>query len=66
MCKVASVVVVGGVRRSALISLSDLNDSNLRDSKRGEFYLPENHPYRSYANNSISYKAKPSVDEFLS
>lgn len=66
VCKVASVVVVGGVRRSALISLSDLGDSNLRDSKRGEFYLPENHPYRSYANNSIAYKVKPSVDDFLS
>ena len=66
VCKIASVVVVGGVRRSALISLSDLNDSSLRNAKRGEFYLPENHPYRSFANNSISYKTKPNVDDFLS
>lgn len=63
ICKIGEIVVSGGVRRSALISLSDLNDHALRDAKMGQFYISE--PQRSLANNSAVYNSKPSTTEFL-
>lgn len=63
ICKIGEVVVSGGVRRSALISLSDLHDYDLRAAKQGQFYLEE--PQRCLANNSAVYEKKPSVAEFL-
>jgi ribonucleoside-diphosphate reductase alpha chain len=63
VCKTAEIVVCGGVRRSALISLSDLNDSQMRDAKQGQFWI--NEPQRSLSNNSAIYDKKPSASEFL-
>ncbi len=63
ICKIGEIVVAGGVRRSALISISDLDDSEMRLAKNGQFYLTE--PQRSMANNSVSYNEKPSTVEFL-
>lgn len=63
ICCIGDCVVSGGVRRSALISLSDLDDDAVRDSKKGQFYLSE--PQRSIANNSAVYLQKPSNTEFL-
>lgn len=63
LCKVADVVVVGGVRRSAMISLSDLNDESLRHAKHGSWW--ETEPQRGLSNNSAVYMGKPSVGEFL-
>lgn len=63
VCKIADVVVVGGVRRSALISLSDLSDAQMRDSKSGMWW--ENNKQRALANNSATYTNKPPLTEFL-
>lgn len=63
VCKVGEVVVSGGVRRSALISLSDLDDPEMRFAKSGQFYLTE--PQRSMANNSVVYNVKPTTTQFL-
>jgi len=63
LCKIAEIVVSGGVRRSAMISLSDLYDNEVRDAKKGQFYLTE--PQRSLSNNSAVYTDKPSSAEFL-
>lgn len=63
LCKIGEIVVAGGVRRSALISLSDLDDTELRDAKKGQFYLTE--PQRSLANNSAVYNQKPTAEEFM-
>lgn len=63
ICMVGECVVSGGVRRSAMISLSDLDDNDIRDAKKGQFYLTE--PQRSLANNSAVYTSKPSNTEFL-
>ena len=63
MCKVGDIVVSGGVRRSALISLSDLNDFDMAKAKSGNWW--ENNPQRSLANNSASYVERPSVTQFL-
>lgn len=63
MCKIGEVVVAGGVRRSALISLSDLNDADMRDAKKGQFYYTE--PQRVMANNSAVYVHKPTNEEFM-
>ena len=63
VCKIGEVVVMGGVRRSALISLSDLDDQDMRDAKKGQFYL--NEPQRSMANNSTVYASKPVAGVFL-
>ncbi len=63
VCKVGEVVVSGGVRRSALISLSDLDDYDMRHAKDGQFYVTE--PQRMMANNSAVYTAKPSTAEFM-
>jgi len=54
---------MGGVRRSALISLSDLDDIEMKEAKNGQFYLT--HPERSMANNSVAYNGKPSAEQFL-
>ncbi len=63
MCMIGQIVVSGGVRRSAMISLSDLNDEDVRDAKKGQFYLTEGQ--RSLANNSAVYLQKPTEEEFL-
>ena len=63
MCKIGEVVVAGGVRRSALISLSDLDDADMRDAKKGQFYYTE--PQRVMANNSAVYMHRPSNEEFM-
>lgn len=63
ICKIGEIVVSGGVRRSALISLSDLDDSEMRDAKKGQFYLTEGQ--RSLANNSAVYNEKPTAAQFL-
>jgi len=63
ICQIGMIVVAGGVRRSALISVSELEDSEMRDAKKGQFYISE--PQRSMANNSAVYNAKPSAEEFL-
>ncbi|MDD4989141.1 MAG: ATP cone domain-containing protein [Candidatus Pacebacteria bacterium] len=63
ICKIGECVVAGGVRRSALISLSDLDDDAMRDAKKGQFFLTEGQ--RSLANNSAVYNIKPSNTEFM-
>jgi len=63
VCKIGEVVVAGGVRRSALISLSDLDDIEVRDAKKGQFFLTE--PQRMMANNSAVYTEKPSSEYFM-
>jgi len=63
MCKVGEVVVVGGVRRSALISLSNLNDDQMAHAKTGQWW--ENEGQRALANNSVSYKGKPSMETYM-
>jgi ribonucleoside-diphosphate reductase alpha chain len=63
ICQIGLIVVAGGVRRSALISLSELEDTEMRDAKKGQFYLTEGQ--RSMANNSAVYNSKPSAEEFL-
>jgi ribonucleoside-triphosphate reductase len=63
VCKIAEVVVVGGVRRSALISLSDLGDPELRDCKSGRWW--ETAAHRALANNSAAYDQKPSMMVFM-
>ena len=60
---IGDCVVAGGVRRSAMISLSDLDDSAMREAKKGAFYLT--HPHRMLANNSAVYINKPTNEEFL-
>jgi ribonucleoside-diphosphate reductase alpha chain len=63
ICKIGEAVVAGGVRRSALISLSDLDDYDMRNAKMGAFYTHS--PHRSMANNSAIYNEKPSLQDFL-
>ena len=63
VCKIAEIVVVGGVRRSALISLSNLNDREMRFAKHGEWY--KDNVQRALANNSVNYKEKPDVGTFM-
>lgn len=63
MCKIGEVVVVGGVRRSALISQSDLNDYEMAHAKSGSWWV--NHQEYALANNSAVYYKKPSIGEFL-
>lgn len=62
MCMIGSVVVSGGVRRSALISLSSLSDDEIRDSKSGQWWVEK--PHLSLANNSAVYNSKPSRHQF--
>ena len=63
MCKVGEVVVSGGVRRSAMISLSNLSDDRMRHAKTGEFYKTE--PQRQMSNNSVAYTEKPDPYTFM-
>lgn len=63
ICKIGECVVAGGVRRSAMISLSDLDDEAIRDAKKGQFYYSE--PQRMLANNSAVYLTKPTAEEFM-
>ena len=63
VCKIADVVVSGGVRRSALISLSDLNDDHLRLAKYGEWW--NNNAHRALSNNSAVYNQKPEIGIFM-
>tara|TARA_B100000575_G_scaffold180112_1_gene144589 strand:- start:196 stop:2076 length:1881 start_codon:yes stop_codon:yes gene_type:complete len=63
MCAVAAAVVVGGVRRSAMISLSDMVDDRMRNCKMGDWWTENVN--RSYANNSIAYNRKPEMGGFI-
>ena len=63
MCKIGEVVVVGGVRRSAMISLSNLSDDRMRHAKSGSWW--ESNPQRALANNSVSYTEKPDSLSFM-
>lgn len=63
MCKIGEVVVVGGVRRSALISLSDVNDDQVKHAKHGQWW--EANPQRALANNSAVYEQRPDVGLFF-
>ena len=63
VCKVAEIVVVGGVRRSALISLSNLSDDRMRVAKSGQWW--EDHAQRALANNSACYTEKPEIGIFM-
>ena len=63
MCKIGEVVVVGGVRRSAMISLSNLTDDRMRHAKSGAWY--ENNKQRALANNSVVYSEKPDMMSFM-
>ena len=63
VCKIADIVVVGGVRRSALISLSNLSDPRMAKAKSGDWWRHEGH--RRLANNSVAYTEKPDFESFL-
>jgi ribonucleoside-triphosphate reductase len=63
MCKIGEVVVVGGVRRSALISLSNLSDDRMRGSKNGNWW--EDNAQRALANNSACYTERPDLGVFM-
>ena len=63
MCKIGEIVVVGGVRRSAMISLSNLSDDRMRHAKSGNWW--DNEPQRALANNSVAYTEKPDSLSFM-
>jgi ribonucleoside-diphosphate reductase alpha chain len=63
MCKIGEVVVVGGVRRSAMISLSNINDIEMAAAKSGNWW--EQNPQRSLSNNSVAYSRKPEMAQFI-
>ena len=63
LCQVASTVVVGGVRRSAMISLSNMSDQRMAHAKSGDWF--NQNANRSYANNSIAYTEKPEMGSFM-
>lgn len=63
VCTIAACVIVGGVRRSATISLSNLSDLRMRHAKDGQFYIE--HPERNLANNSAVYTEKPDIFQFM-
>lgn len=63
ICKIGECVVAGGVRRTAMISLSDLDDVDMRDAKKGQFYMTD--PHRVVANNSAVYEARPTNAELM-
>jgi len=63
MCKIGEVVVVGGVRRSAMISLSNLSDDRMRHAKSGQWWATD--PQRALANNSVCYTEKPDAETFM-
>lgn len=62
LCKIADTVIVGSVRRSACISLSNLTDDRMRRAKTGQWWVVE--PQRALANNSVAYTEKPDIDAF--
>lgn len=63
MCMIGEIVVVGGVRRSALISLSNLTDRRMREAKIGAWY--NDYPWRGLANNSVAYTEKPDMETYM-
>ena len=63
MCKIGEVVVVGGVRRSAMISLSNINDIEMAQAKAGNWW--ESNSQRALANNSVAYSRKPEMAQFI-
>jgi ribonucleoside-diphosphate reductase alpha chain len=63
MCMIGQIVVVGGVRRSALISLSNLTDRRMREAKMGAWW--NDHPHRALANNSVAYTEAPDAEVFM-
>jgi ribonucleoside-diphosphate reductase alpha chain len=63
MCKIGEVVVVGGVRRSAMISLSNINDIEMAGAKSGNWW--EGNPQRALSNNSVAYSRKPEMAQFI-
>jgi len=63
MCKIGEVVVVGGVRRSAMISLSNINDIEMAQAKAGNWW--EASPQRALSNNSVAYSRKPDMEQFI-
>lgn len=63
VCKIAEIVVVGGVRRSALISLSNLSDTRMAKAKSGQWWI--NNPEYALSNNSIAYTEKPDAERFI-
>ena len=63
MCKIGEIVVVGGVRRSAMISLSSLSDIRMRHAKTGQWW--ETAPHMALSNNSVAYTDKPDSETFL-
>jgi len=63
MCKIGEVVVVGGVRRSAMISLSNINDIEMAAAKSGNWW--ENNSQRALSNNSVAYSRKPEMAQFI-
>ena len=64
VCKIADIVVVGGVRRSALISLSNVTDNRMANAKNGEWYITNGQ--RALANNSAVYSERPDFDTYSS
>jgi ribonucleoside-triphosphate reductase (thioredoxin) len=68
MCMIGDVVVVGGVRRSAMLSLSNLSDDRMRNAKNGQWWdekAPGGAPWRRLANNSVAYTEKPDPEIFI-
>jgi ribonucleoside-diphosphate reductase alpha chain len=63
MCKIGEVVVVGGVRRSAMISLSNINDIEMAQAKSGNWW--EANTQRALSNNSVAYSRKPDMEQFI-
>jgi len=63
ICKIGECVVSGGVRRTAMISLSDLDDVDMRDAKKGQFYMTD--PHRAIANNSAVYEEQPTNSQLM-
>ena len=63
MCTIADIVVVGGVRRSAMLSLSNLSDDRMRNAKNGQWWI--DYDYRRLANNSVAYTEKPDPEIFI-
>ncbi len=63
MCFIGQIVVVGGVRRSAMISLSNLSDDRMRHAKSGQWW--ETTAHRALANNSVAYTEKPNMETFM-
>ena len=63
MCKIASCVIVGGVRKGAMISFSNLSDQRMQKAKSGQWW--ETYPYRALSNNSVAYTETPDLNIFM-